>query len=272
MKRLSAFLLLLSLSVQVPVQAKEPELSEAFLQAAPRIKLYMAYAEYKMGHHELARMMWRATGGSGRAEALFNLGNLSVQGLSVEKNITEAVSLYSEAGRLGSRSAAYQLGLLYLHHPDLNDATKARHWLSVAAIDGDEDAAERLATLSRDEQSDDPLRAVEALLIQGETGAAIQHLQQLVESDPVNLTAATRLAWLYESGLGVERDISRAAQLFMRAAEGGNAEAQYALSVMYQTGVGQVQNRVLADLWLHRAAAQYYQPALDTLSASGSAD
>jgi len=66
----------------------------------------------------------------------------------------------------------------------------------------------------------------------------------------------------------VERDIDRAASLFRRAAEAGNAEAQYALSVMYQTGVGQTQDDELAKQWLMRSAEQNYPPAINKLGAA----
>lgn len=41
-----------------------------------------------------------------------------------------------------------------------------------------------------------------------------------------------------------------------KAAENGNADAQYALGYMYYYGIGTVQDRETADLWIQRSAAQ----------------
>jgi TPR repeat protein len=46
------------------------------------------------------------------------------------------------------------------------------------------------------------------------------------------------------------------------AAHAGQAEAQYALAVMYQTGRGKARDEVLSMRWLQRSAAQNYPSAL----------
>ncbi len=241
------------------------ELPQEFLDARPSHQLYMAYAEFKMGHHDLARQMWQSIGGSGRSEALFNLANLYIRGVGVNKDPQRAMQLYRQSAETGSRAAAYQLGLIYLHSAEYQNRDQARHWLTVAALDGDSDAAQQLANLNNDDPAD-PLSRVESLLVNGDADQALQLLHTLATATPPDNRAITRLAWLYESGLAVEQDITRAAELFAQAAEAGNAEAQYALSVMYQTGVGQPQDSQLAAQWLQRSAAQSYQPALDKLA------
>lgn len=267
MKNVSASIILtVSLALAAAVHGADADsgLPEAFLDARPSNQLYMAYAEFKMGHHDLARQMWMHIGGSGRSEALFNLANLYIQGVGVDKDPGRGMQLYRQSAKAGSRAAAYQLGLIYLHSPDYKNHDQARHWLTVAALDGDSDAAGLLASLERDKPGD-PLSQVEALLIHGDSDQALEQLETLAAASPPDYRAVTRLAWLYESGLAVERDIDRAAELFMQAAEAGNAEAQYALSVMYQTGVGRVQDDSLAKQWLQKSAAQSYPPALDQL-------
>jgi len=255
---------LLSLTTSACYAADGSELPAEFLDARPANQLYMAYAEFKMGHHERAHQMWVSIGGSGRSEALFNLANLYTQGIGVTKDPERGVALYREAAEAGSRAAAYQLGLFYLHSSPSNP-DEARHWLTVAALDGDSDAATLLASLQKNDP-EDPLSRVALLLINDNADQALALLHDLATATPPDYRAVTRLAWLYETGLAVERDLNHAAGLFRQAAEAGNAEAQYALSVMYRTGAGQVQNSQLADVWLRRAAAQHYQPALDKLS------
>lgn len=252
----------------------DTELSDEFVDAQPRIQLYMAYAEFKMGNHQLAQQMWLNIGGSGRAEALFNLANMYTQGVGVNQDLKKGLGLYQLSAEAGSRSAAYQLGVIYLSSSDFQNEEQARHWLTVAALDGDSDAAELLVGLDNNDPSDpmsevqalDPMSEVQALLMNGEAEQALEKLQRLAETTPPNIRAVTRLAWLYESGLAVERDLTRAAELFMQAAKAGDAEAQYAISVMYQTGVGKPQDSQQADQWLQRSAAQGFQAALNKLA------
>ncbi|WP_299195420.1 tetratricopeptide repeat protein [uncultured Amphritea sp.] len=269
MKKISLSMIftgVLSLTAVGGYAADSNALPDEFLDARPSNQLYMAYAEFKMGHHQLARQMWLNIGGSGRSEALFNLANLYTQGVGVSKDAQRGIELYRESAEAGSRAAAYQLGLIYLHS-SFKNPEEARHWLTVAALDGDSDAASLLASLESNDPGD-PLSRVESLLINDAAEQALELLHSLAAATPPDDRAVTRLAWLYESGLAVERDINRAAELFLQAAEAGNAEAQYALSVMYQTGVGQGQDSALADLWLQRSAVQNYKPALDKLANS----
>ena len=265
MNKICALILCLSLSAQA--QEQELKLSEEFIQAAPRIKLYMAYAEYKMGNHQLAQQMWLTVGGSGRAEALFNLANMYTLGVGVEQDLKKGLALYRESAVAGSRSAAYQLGVIYLNSTAFYDRKQARHWLMIAALDGDSDAADLLIGLENTD-SVNPMAEVQALLVNGKTEQALLKLQALARATPPNYRAVTRLAWLYESGLAVERDVAQAAELFTQAAEAGDAEAQYAISVMYQTGIGKQQDKHEADIWLQRSAAQGYQAARDKLKAN----
>ena len=89
-------------------------------------------------------------------------------------------------------------------------------------------------------------------------------------ADQGDLSAQTRLAWMYEAGRGVPRDLAEAARRFRLAADAGEAEAQYALAVMHRTGVGQDKDLPASLHWLKKAAAQGYPAALAALQ-SGSA-
>jgi TPR repeat protein len=68
---------------------------------------------------------------------------------------------------------------------------------------------------------------------------------------------------MMEAGQGMARDLYGAGKLFRQSAEAGDADAQYALSVMLQTGKGQVQDLAQAERWRERAAAQGHGPARD---------
>ena len=252
------------------VSVANVKLDDDFLSAPPKMQLYMAYAEFKMAHYDVAQAMWRSIQGKGAGEAAFNLGILYEQGKGVDANIETAINYYRQAAENGSRAGAYQVGLMHFAHEQYVDAEEAAHWLSVAALDGDKDAADLLLRLDSQtgsqNHSEDPLFTVKKLLAQGQSQQALDKLKRLAEQTPPNFAAVTELAWLYETGLAVERDINKAGELFMIAAQGGNAKAQYALAVMFETGVGQPQNEDQAALWLQRAAEQAYQPALNKLN------
>lgn len=263
-------ILLITLLVSLCAQA-EVELSEEFHAAEPKMQLYLAYAEFKMAHYEVAREMWLHITGKGSGEAAFNLGILYEQGMGVEKNLVTARDYYLEAAEKGSRAGAYQVGLMHMNHPDLVSAETATHWLTIAALDGDEDAADMLKSINTGgTAADSPMLKVRQLIAKGDVDQARELLIDMAEATPPNYEAVTRLAWLYETGLGVEQDIDRAGELFKVAAEAGNAEAQYALSVMYETGVGQPQDTVQSLHWLQLSASQQYQPAVEKIATNQS--
>jgi TPR repeat protein len=60
----------------------------------------------------------------------------------------------------------------------------------------------------------------------------------------------------YYLGLGVERDLERAAKLFETAAVGGHAGAQRNLGIMYLRGFGVPQDKVRAYSWFYQSTEQ----------------
>lgn len=230
----------------------------------PAMGNYKAYAEFKMAHYDAARRIWETLAGLGNADALFNLAILAEDGLGEPKDMKKAEALYLTAANVGGFKAQYRLGMLYSAGGVLDqDLVKARHYLSLAAAHGDKDAAARLATLA---QPGRPLNAFEEAEILASNG---QHAQAAGlyqrSADAGNLVASTRLAWMYEAGRGVPRDLDHAARLFMAAARSGNAEAQFAIAVMHRTGQGQAKDRAQSIFWLKESAQQHYPAAVAAL-------
>ena len=58
---------------------------------------------------------------------------------------------------------------------------------------------------------------------------------------------------MYRLGCGVQRDYDEAARWFRKAAEQGDAEAQYNLGFMYETGRGGRKDLVQAYMWFDLA-------------------
>ena len=61
---------------------------------------------------------------------------------------------------------------------------------------------------------------------------------------------------LYERGVGVPQDYAQAADLYRRAAEQGNAAAQFNLGLLYDNGQGVQRDYAKAASWYIKAAEQ----------------
>ena len=74
---------------------------------------------------------------------------------------------------------------------------------------------------------------------------------------------------MYDAGEGVPKNASAAVQWYRKAAEQGNAEAQFSLASMYEEGRGVVKDSTLAVQWYRKAAEQgdtTAQKSLDRLT------
>ena len=135
----------------------------------------------------------------------------------------------------------------------------------------------------------------------GDYDMALKYYEYAQKMDITNPKAYCRMAMMYKSGYGVERDFRHALELYMRAsecgdgrasynvavfylkgdgvevnyeearrwlgvaAERGNVDAIYQMGRMYYLGIGVEKSYVEALGWFERAAAGRYQPALVTI-------
>lgn len=262
----AATLLSLSLAVATSHTFADTELSEAEvadIAAQPSIGLYKAYAEFKMARYGDARRIWEALAERGVAEAWFNLGILAEDGLGETRDVRRALELYERGAAGGSVKAQYRLALLHIEGTIVEpDRQIAEQWLEAAARGGHVDAARQLDVLRGGVEVDDYL-AIRLIESEGRTEEAADAYRRLSEQG--DLRARTRLAWMYETGRGVPRDLSKAAQLFESAAALGDAEAQFALSVMLRTGAGRPRDDVAARAWLLDSARAGYPEAVEAL-------
>jgi TPR repeat protein len=60
---------------------------------------------------------------------------------------------------------------------------------------------------------------------------------------------------MFDKGEGVPQDHTKAAKWFRKAAEQGDAQAQYNLGLMYDKGQGVPQNYILAHMWFNLAVS-----------------
>lgn len=269
MTRTACRLALLALAAAIlPARAQDGAVEDWVRN--PAMGNYQAYAEFKMAHYDAARRIWQVLAGLGNPDALFNLGVLAEDGLGEAKDMKKAEALYVAAADAGGFKAQYRLGMLYSGAGALpGDPAKARRYLSLAAAGGDADAAARLASLDEPDRPLSEFEQAELLSSSGSHAEAAALFRRSAEAG--NVRARTRLAWMYEAGRGVARDLDQAARLFMQSAQAGDAEAQYAIAVMYRTGRGQPKDRAQSLLWLNRSAEQNYPAARAALAAERAA-
>ena len=248
-------------------EASSGSLSDEFKRAPDNIKLYFAYAEFKMAHYTKAKLMWENIEGEGKPEAYFNLGILYELGKGVDNDLAMAVSYYRQAAELGSFSGAYQMGLMHMTAREYVSKEESIQWLGVAAEQGDNDALELLVAMSSDEIG--PLTKARILIAKEEYSRAISSLLQLTNTsigdNKIQGKAFTQLGWIYEMGKGVEPDLNKASFYFSEAARIGDPEAMYALAVMYLTGKGKEQNKELGNEWMRKSAELGFKKALGKL-------
>ena len=70
---------------------------------------------------------------------------------------------------------------------------------------------------------------------------------------------------MYIAGEGVEKNLSKAFELFEKSANQGNANAQYNLGLMYEKGEGVKQDLQKAFYWYEKSANQGFEEAQQIL-------
>jgi uncharacterized protein len=99
-----------------------------------------------------------------------------------------------------------------------------------------------------------PMEDAEAAFKRGDNKTAIGLLRPL--ADAGNAEAQFHLGGMYDSGVGVSRDYGEAIKWYRRAAEKGQVQAQINLGFKYQSGQGVDKDAVQAVRWFRRAAEQ----------------
>jgi TPR repeat protein len=266
----ACFLLLIpvltsGMAAAVEASPVEGEIDLAEIVRKPEYGNYRGYAEFKMARYASARRIWEALDQRDFGEAGFNLGILYEDGLGVPRDIERALAYYRRGALLGSPKAMFRVGVMHwLGAPGVAvDHGEGRRYLSMAAAAGDSEARRYLAAENSAADAGDPVLRADQALAEGRAEESVAILKAGAESGHVR--AQTRLAWSYEAGRGVARDLALAAKWFSTAALGHDGEAMYALAVMHGTGAGQIKDPAQAEQWLQRSAAAGYPAALADL-------
>jgi uncharacterized protein len=104
-----------------------------------------------------------------------------------------------------------------------------------------------------------PLRAYSS----DDGSSSTEFRENLMPAEQGDAKAQVFVAYLYETGQGVNQNYSKAAEWYGRAARQGNPVAQTQLGNMYRLGRGVPQNYILAYMWFDLAQRQGSKQAIE---------
>ena len=189
------------------------------------------------------------------------------------QNVEQFESVRASAEQ-GDSNAQSQLATYYQRNEVVfKDDFEAEKWLRKSAAQGNTRAAEALEIALRPAKEAAEFKAFLATAdqadasVQNKLGLSYFHERGVKRdfavaagwfrkaADQGNANAQYNLGTCYRSGLGVTKDQTEADSLFRKAAENGDAKGQYELGSFYRSR-GMPEDKVQADIWLGKAAAQ----------------
>ncbi len=184
---------------------------------------------------------YKKSASHGYIKALYNLGLCAEYGIGVTENEAEAFGYYKSAAEAGHAKAQFKLAeCFYVGLGVECDEEEAVEWYKKAAENGDGKAQAALGLIyfaQDDEENEakmiDFLSAAER---KGETLAVFM------------------LAGCYTIGKGVEQDLAKAYELYLRAADSGDDDAQFMVGLFNFEGILGVQNFEEAFKWFNLSA------------------
>ena len=194
----------------------------------------------------------------GDAKAQFELASL----YSKEKKVDypTVVLWLRRSGTQGNLEAQYALGRIYhLGKPKVPiDLKEAEVWYKKAAVQGDKQAIKQL----------DILRTMPAYHLESPPSVDEKwEIDWLIKTasygDP---QSQYELAHLYQEGVKLPMNYSKALAWYYQAAQKGHLEAMCALGYLYLEGKGTEANIEKALFWYEKAAEEDYYPAEQKLA------
>ncbi len=194
-----------------------------------------------------ARRWYERAAEHGDAEAQCRLGTAFLTGMGGEQNAVLAVNWYQRAAEQGFPAAEVRLANAYRDGTGTRkNLRRARKWYEKAAAQGNEEAADAAALLRE---------------IFADREAFSRDLPRAEGGD---VAAMKRVAHAYEWGEGTRKSAKKAAMWYLRAAEAGDAEAQYKTGSLLL--FAKKSNYDDALRWFERAAAQGYEGAEEEIA------
>lgn len=227
--------------------------ASAFERYWPAVKLLNAWkvegkAEFE-NDDEANRLLEEAVT-QGSNPARFQLAQRITKGRGIRKDPQRAAQLYAQAAEGGHPGAMHGIGVCYVQGYGLDrDTATAFQWFNRAAEHDYPDAWYALGLMRHNDPEYRTLAEAAKCFAQA---ARLDHAQ-----------GTFSLALLYEKGEGVPQDSAKATSLLVRAANLGQAQAQFWLGNAYRNGTnGAAQDFERSAQWYERAAAQEHPGAI----------
>ena len=249
------------------------------LDAAAAIDALDSIDAIESGNFEMMLSELKELAELGFATAQYNLANMYICGQGVARDKSQAVRWLTHAAEQGHFEAQYDLGLIHYEGVGVpKDEVQAIKWFTlaaeqnlelapivdyIAAEQGDAECQYEMGRMFQvemwDEREYNAFSSFEWYNIFYEV-MTIQSCEALAEiwyrraAEQGHVKAQMELGLLYaEGGEFVNIDLEEAIDLLTRAAECGDAEAQYALSKMYEKGDGVQVDNIQAYAWANLA-------------------
>lgn len=255
-----------------PVEQNHQLAFEWFLKSAQqgygpaqdRVGDYYYQGQHAVGpDQQKARYWYEHAAAQGIDSAMYMLAGMYEEGNGGPKNPVKARDLYIKLARehkvYDDRAARGLVRLYKEHFPDDPDVVR---WLEIAHEAGWDSSTLDLIEIYS-----------EGRLVRKNDAKVFSYLQQLTKRNPNLLQQKFMLATMYEEGRGVRRDKKKADAMFselfefkyppaiLRAAEKGDAQAQYDVAQTYIGRSAVEENHELAFEWFLKSAQQGYGPA-----------
>ena len=212
----------------------------------------------------------------GKTEANFYLGALYDWYSYPEQDLEKARAYYEAAG--DNPYAQISLGFLYLYGQGVEaDSAKAQelvdaviaagnakgYYLKASLAYNEKDYATAFDYYQKVSEGQEPLYIASAMhhmayMYENGLGVEQDYTKAMEwynkEAELGNSSAMNNIGWLYENGLGVEQDYAKAMEWYEKAAELGNIDGTYNIGLLYYKGEGVEQDYAKAMEWWEKAA------------------
>lgn len=213
--------------------------------------------------YDEAERWWTMAAEQGDIEAQIRLAKEYYKGYGLKQDYDKAMFWWEKAAENGDQEAAYQVGYSYYSGDCIKqDFKEALKWLGRAAASGHSEAKFILARCyengwgTKKDLSKAKMWYASAAS-QGHEAAKRRHESLTIDEQPDKADKWSQKGRAaYDAG-----DIHAAFHYYMKAAEAGDAFAQYSIGFFYYDGQGVRQNRAEAKMWLEKAAKQGHKHA-----------
>ncbi len=239
------------------------QLAMMWYQNAAEQKYYAAYTNigylYAKGlgvsvNKEKALEWYQKATNAGDAAGQYNMGCIYQDGKWVQQDKYQAEKLWRAAAEQGCAIAQYSLAIKYLEEREFNDNLfEVVELLDKAASNGHDDAINKLKELEKDSDELSPYGILDML----------RALEKGIEiKDSLKAFIYGDIGVFYINGkYGFPQNIILAKKWTQKAAELGEASAQYNMGIIYWNE----KNKYQARQWMQKSANQNHPPAKKAL-------